>query len=65
MHYHISLKVPYIKTICIDGVEYINIDYKPSSTIKLNVSYIESLKIKGKLYKNLDYDNKTKNEPGS
>ncbi len=56
MHYYISLKVTYIKTICIDGIEYINADYEPSSSIKLGVPYIESLNIEGKLYRNLDYN---------
>jgi len=54
MHYHISLKVTYIKTICIDGVEYTNIDYEPSFSMKLGVPYIESINIKGKLYKHMD-----------
>ncbi len=61
MHYHISLKVTYIKTICLDGVEYINIDYKPSFSIKLGVPYIESFNINGELYKNLDFDKKLSN----
>ena len=67
MHYHISLKVTYIKTICIDGIEYINVDYKPSNTIRLGVPYIKSININGNVYKNLDYDKnalKTSNPQG-
>ena len=53
---YISLKVTYIKTICIDGIEYINIDYQPINTISLGVPYIERINLNGNTYKNLDYD---------
>ena len=56
MPYRISLKVTYIKTICIDGVEYVNTDYKPSKTIMLGVPYIKYININGNAYKNLDYN---------
>jgi hypothetical protein len=53
----ISLGVPYIKSICIKGKEYINTDYNPCFEIKLGVPYIKSVKIKGKEYKNTSYNN--------
>lgn len=55
MCYHISLGVKYIKTICIEGVEYINDDYEYIERIKLGVPYIKSLKYDGVEYFNLDY----------
>jgi hypothetical protein len=55
MHHHISLKVTYIHTVCINGVEYINTDYKPAKTIMLGVPYIKYVRINGNMYENQDY----------
>jgi len=52
---YISLGVPYIKAICINGKEYINTDYRPELKIRLDVPYIKSIKIKGKEYINVSY----------
>ena len=49
----ISLGIPYIKSICIKGKEYINTDYNPCFSIDLGVPYIKCIKIKGKEYRNL------------
>jgi hypothetical protein len=57
----ISLGVPYIKTIFINGKEYINTDYKPELKINLGVPYIQSVKLKGREYINTSYrDDSTK-----
>lgn len=53
----ISLGVPYIKSICIKGKEYVNTDYNSCSEIKLDVPYIKSIKILGKEYRNISYNN--------
>ena len=52
---YISLGVPYIKSVCIKGKEYINTDYKPEFGIELDIPYIKYIKIKGKEYINTDY----------
>ncbi len=56
---YISLGVTYIKTIFINGKEYINTDYKPKLEVILGVPYIESIKIKGKEYINTSYKDDT------
>jgi|GEM_PF-5709871 len=55
MYYYINLGVTYIKSINIDGKEYINNDYIPNACIKLGVPYIKTLKYNGVEYFNLDY----------
>ena len=55
MCYHISLGLKYIKTVCINGIEYINDDYESVKKIKLGVPYIKSLKYDGVEYFNIDY----------
>ena len=52
MSNHISLGIKYIKTICIEGIEFLNDDYEYS---KLGVPYIKALKYDGVEYFNLDY----------
>lgn len=58
MHYHISLKISYIKAVCINGIEYVNVDYKPPKSINLGIPYIASININGTLFKNQDYQKK-------
>jgi len=63
------LGVPYIKSICIKGKEYTNIDYDPSynpcNEIDLGVPYIKSIKIRGKEYKNTSYIDTNHNNIGN
>ena len=59
---YINLGVPYIKSICIKGKEYENLDYDPEMQIDLGVPYIKYINIKGKEYINSSYKNNSANQ---